>query len=126
VAFDVFFQGFVHGEPAPGGSDAMRRVLQPYIKREESQHNFALVSVDGDTADVYLDQDQMMANHISGERPWELLVRGAQAAGWVILPVGCPTCITDEAQRDHLPEGLDADAVLVKTGEDLLRVIRSS
>lgn len=67
-----------------------------------------------------------MANHISRERPWELLVRGAQAAGWVILPVGCPTCITDEAQRDHLPEGLDADVVMVKTGEDLLRVIRSS
>jgi hypothetical protein len=126
VSFDVFFQSFLHGGRAPGGGDLMRRVLQPYLEREEPQHKFALVSVDGDTADVYLDQDGMLANHISGDRPWDLLVRGARAAGWVVLPVGCPTCITDEGQRDHLPEGLDADAVLVNTGEDLLRVIRSS
>jgi hypothetical protein len=126
VSFDVFFQGFVQGELASGGSDAMHRVPQSYIKREESQHQFVLVSVDGDTADVDLDQDLMMVNQIFGERPWELLVRGARTAGWVVLPVGCPTCITDEAQRDHLPEGLDADAVLVKTGEDLLRGNRSS
>lgn len=40
MSFDVFFQGFVYGQPAPGGGDAMQRVLQPYIKREESQHKF--------------------------------------------------------------------------------------
>jgi hypothetical protein len=37
-----------------------------------------------------------------------------------------PTCITDEAQRAHLPDGLDEDVALVKTGEDLLQVVRSA
>jgi hypothetical protein len=116
VSFDVYFQRFVHGH-----------VLQPFIVREEPEHHFALVKVGDGTADVYLDGDDMMANRISGERPWDLLVvEGARAAGWVILPVGCPTCITDEAQREHLPEGLDEDVALVATGEELLRVIHFS
>lgn len=44
----------------------------------------------------------------------------------MILPVGCPTCIIDEAQRMDLPEGLDEDVALVAAGRDLLRVIRSA
>jgi hypothetical protein len=94
--------------------------------REEPEHHFALVEYGDGSADVYLDGDSMMANRISGEQPWELLVEGARAADWVILPVGCPTCITDEAQRVHLPKGLDEDVVLVSTGDELLQVIRSS
>jgi hypothetical protein len=27
-----------------------------------------------------------------GSDPWELLVKGAQVANWVIMPVGRPTC----------------------------------
>jgi hypothetical protein len=76
VSFDVFFQGFAHGEPTPGGGDMMRQVLQPYIEREEPEHTFLLVRIGDDAAAIYLDQDHMMANHITGERPWDLLVRG--------------------------------------------------
>ena len=127
MSFDVYFQRFVHGDADPGGGEQMHHVLQPFIVREEPEHHFALVKVGDGTADVYLDGDDMMANRISGERPWDLLVvEGARAAGWVILPVGCPTCITDEAQREHLPEGLDEDVALVATGEELLRVIHFS
>lgn len=104
----------------------MRQVLQPFIVREEPEDHFALVEYGDGSAHVYLDGDGMMANHIAGERPWELLVEGARTAGWVILPVGCPVCITDNAQRRHLPEGLGEDARFVATGEDLLRVIRSA
>ena len=75
---------------------------------------------------IYLgDGDGMLASHVSGEQPWELLVQAARSADWVILPAGCATCITDEAQRGHLPEGLDEDVVLVTSGVELLRVIRS-
>jgi hypothetical protein len=126
VSFDVFFQRFVHGDKAPGGGERMHQVLQPFIVREDPEHHFALVEFGDGTADVYLDGDGMMANHISGEQPWDLLVEGAQAAAWVIMPVGCPICITAEGQRSHLPAALDVDVALVGTGEDLLRVIRSS
>ena len=61
----------------------------------------------------------MMANHISGEEPWELFVRGARAAGWVIMAVGCPTCVTDEAPHAHLPEDLQQNVALVANATDL-------
>lgn len=126
MSFDVFFQGFLSGDAVPGGGDRMREVLRRYVEREEPEHHFLEVHYGDGTADVYLDDDDMMANHISGEAPWGLLVEGARAAGWVILPTGCPPCITDESQRAHLPEGLAEEAVLVTTTADLLRAIRTS
>ena len=126
MSFDVFFQRFKNGDADEGGGEAMRRVLAPHIVREGPEHDFALIEFGNGSADVYLGASDMMANHVSGDSPWDLLVDGAMAAQWVILPVGCPTCITDEAQRAHLPAGLDEDVVLVKTGADLLAVIRSA
>lgn len=76
-------------------------------------------------ADIHLRGDGMLANHIMGRDTWDLLVRGARAANWVILPVDCPTCLTDPGQREELPEGLHADIVLVETGADLLAVVES-
>jgi hypothetical protein len=125
VSFDVYFQRFRDGDAEPGGGEPMRQVLDPFIVREEPEHSFLLVEYGDGSADLYLDGDHMMANHITGKKPWELLVEGAQAAGWVIMPVGCPTCLTDESQRIHLPEGLNKDVALVATGEELLQVIRS-
>jgi hypothetical protein len=126
VSFDVYFQRFRDGDAEPGGRDRMRQVLEPFIAREALEVGFAQVQYGDGSADVYLDDDGMMANHISGDQPWELLVQGARAAGWVIVPVGCPTCLTDEGQRAHLPAGLDDAVVLVSTGEELLRVILAS
>lgn len=104
----------------------MRAALQPFVVREEPEHDYLLIEYKDGTADVYLGADGMMANHISGRELWDLLVSGARAAEWVILPVGCATCITSESQPTHLPAGLDGDVVLVETGADLLRVIESS
>lgn len=125
MSFDVFFQRFTDGDAGVGGGDQMRRVLAPFMVRED-QSRYVLVEYGDGTADVYLSDNSMMANHVSGESPWEILVQGAGAADWVILPVGCPACITAEAQRQHLPDGLGDDAVLVSSGEELLRVILSS
>ncbi|MGW5190742.1 hypothetical protein ACWEOO_15940 [Kribbella sp. NPDC004138] len=125
MSFDVYFQRFRDGDAEPGGGERMREVLDRFIGREEPEHSFLLVDYHDGSADVYLDGDSMMANHITGQKPWELLVEGARAAEWVIMPVGCPTCLTDEAQHIHLPESLNKDVALVRTGEELLHVIRS-
>jgi hypothetical protein len=126
MSFDVFFQRFVGGEAVPGGGEVMRATLAPYIAREEPEHHFALVEYGDGSADVYLDGDNMMANHITGNEPWHLLVEGARAAEWVIMPVGFPTCITDDGQRADLPDELPADVVLVTNGAELLHVITSA
>lgn len=124
VSFDVFFQRFRDGDADPGGGAEMRQVLQPFVVREEPEHHFALIEYGDGSADVYLDGDDMMVNHVSGDSPWDLLVEGARAADWVIMPAGCSTCITVEAQRAHLPEGLDEDVTLVRSGAELLSAIR--
>jgi hypothetical protein len=75
--------------------------------------------------DVYLNDDGMMANGISGRDPWDLLLRGAEAANWVIMPLACPTCLTRPGQREELPEELQDDVVVVETAADLRAVIES-
>ncbi|MEV0285586.1 hypothetical protein AB0H36_15855 [Kribbella sp. NPDC050820] len=126
MSFDVFFQRFRDGDAEPGGGDRVRQMLKPFVVRaEDPEHPFMLVEYGDGSAVVYLNADGMMANHITGRDPWDLLVEGARAAGWVIMPVGCPTCLTDEVQRIHLPEGLSEDVAMVATGEEVLRVIQS-
>jgi hypothetical protein len=123
MSFDVFFQGFLAGEPSERGGAQMQAVLAPYII--EAAPAFLRVRKGDGEADIYLGDGGMMANHISGDDPWDLLVQGARAANWVIIPVGCPTCLTQPGQREELPEGLDDDVVVVDTGADLLAVIAS-
>jgi hypothetical protein len=124
VSFDVVFQGFIAGEPAESGSAEMLAVLAPHVT--ERRGTFLRVQVGDGTADVYLSDDGMVANHVSGLDPWDLLVTGARAANWVILPPDSPTCLTGPGQREELPEDLDADSVVVETGADLRAVIASS
>lgn len=126
VSFDVYFQRFQDGRAVPGGGEEMRRVLTPYLAREDPAHSFARLEYGDGSADVYLDSDSMMVNHVAGEQPWDLLVEGARAAGWVVMPADGPTCITGEAQRAHLPDDLAGEVVAIESGLDLVRVIRGS
>jgi len=126
MSFDVHFQGFRDGEASAGGGELVRRALEPFMRRSESADGFLAVEYGDGSADVYLSADRMMANHVVGDDPWQLLVASAATAGWVILPAGCPTCITDEAQRAHLPDGIDEEVVLVTDGTSLVSVFRAS
>ncbi len=124
MSFDVYFQGFAAGDAAEGGGAQIRAVLEPRIV-EEDREFFRVRAGDG-TADIYLHDSGMMANHVSGSDPWELLVTAARAANWVIMPVGLPMCLTAEAQRTELPEGLGDDAVVVGSGAELQALIEAS
>lgn len=122
MSFDVFFQGFA-GDSSERGGVEMREVLAPYIV-ESSEDFFRVRAGDGE-ADIYLRDDGMMANHISGRDPWDLLLKGAQAADWVIMPIDCPTCLTRAGQREELPAELRHDVVVVDTASDLRAVIQA-
>ena len=124
VSFDVFFQGFIAGEASESGGAQMREVLMPYVV-DENGSSLRVRIGDGE-ASVYLDDAGMMANHVSGSDPWNLLVEGAQAANWVIMPVGCPTCLTQPGQREELPDDLPGDVVVIQTGADLQALIERS
>ena len=79
VSFDVFFQGFADGDARPGGGERMLAVLRPFIVREDPESSYRQIVYGNGEAEVYLRDDGMMANHVSGTEPWELLVQGARA-----------------------------------------------
>jgi hypothetical protein len=60
------------------------------VSSDEEDVTFLRVRVGDGETDIHLRNGGMMANQISGHDPWGLLVRGARAAHWVILPTGCP------------------------------------
>ena len=123
MSLDVFFQGFIAGESSERGGAEMAGVLAPHVTHRDG--DLRRIQFGDGEGDIYLSDDGMLANHNSGRDPWDLLVRGAQAANWVILPLDCPTCLTAPGQREELPEGLDSDIVWVETGADLLAVVES-
>lgn len=123
MSFDVFFQGFIAGESSERGGAEMSETLAPHVI--ERSGSFLRVRVGDGEADVYLRDDGMMANHISGQDPWDLLLRGARAANWVIMPLDCPTCLTQPGQQEELPAELHDDVVAVETAADLRAVIES-
>jgi hypothetical protein len=123
VAFDVFFQGFIAGKSSERGGAEMRQVLAPPVTKRSGSS--LRVRVGDGEADLYLDDDGMMANHSSGRDPWDLLLRGAQAASWVIMPLDCPTCLTQPGQRDEFPEELHDNVVGLETAADVRAVIES-
>lgn len=125
MSLDVYFQAFEAGDAPGGGGDAVRSVLDPHLT--DGGHGAFTLACAAGSAEIYgVDSDSMMATHIEGLGAWSLLVEAARAASWVIMPVGCPTCVFDEVQLGQLPAELRDDARIITSGEDLLAVIESS
>ena len=68
----------------------------------------------------------LMFSHLSGVAPWSLVFEVAQAAGFAILPVGCPACVLSVEMLSELPEELASDAIVVSSGDDLLAAIENA
>jgi hypothetical protein len=126
MGFDVFVQGFHDGDArTEADADVVEAVLAPYVVGRDEQ--LIRVRVGDDEGEIYGASDLdggFMVTH-AGPAVFDVVVEVAKAADLVILPVGCPTVIVDEAQRAHLPEDLTENVVLVTSGEDLRRVIAS-
>ena len=121
MSFDIFLQGFVGGGGAPGDRAAAIAIVTPLLADPVSDGFGRIVTADGE-ADIYGlgDNDQgLMINHANGRQIWQLIVDVARAAGYAVLPVGCPVCVVDEVMIAHLPDELRQDAVLVHDGGDL-------
>jgi hypothetical protein len=123
VGFDIFLQGFAGEDASMAGAASAERVLRPYLLGEADEA-FARLQTDDGGAEVYgLGTDSLLVSRPSGQRVYELLVEVATIAGWAIMPVGCATCVTDEAMIRDLPAELSDDVVLVRSGDDLMDVI---
>lgn len=114
-------QGFIVGDSSGTGGARMREAVAPHVVAQ-SGSKLHIRCGDGE-ADLYVSEGGMMANHILGRDPWQLLVAGARSANWVILALDRPVCLTAQSQRTELPDGLAGDAILVRSGAELLRVV---
>lgn len=52
--------------------------------------------------------------------------RGGQGGPYVVMPVGCPTCVIDAGDIADLSDGLAEDARLVGSGADLLAAVEGA
>jgi hypothetical protein len=128
VSFDIF-QRFVAGEPAQADPGAVLGLLEPLVSRGQPQDGYIEVATSDGTADVYGTNDpgsSLMVNHASGREIWNLLFELATVAGFVVMPVGCGTCITETTDVADLPDGLPEPVTVIHSGADLLAAIGSS
>jgi hypothetical protein len=70
--------------------------------------------------------DSLMINHFSDGDPIDLLVEFAIRSNGVILAPGCPAMLTAESQREHLPDDFELDVIVVRNGDDIRHVLRTS
>ncbi len=129
MSFDVFAQRFVGGEPAEAENGVLSELLAPHLMRVESESDFAELHFDDGTADfsgVAAPGTGFMVNHVSGQLAWELFARMASAGDMALLAPGMPTLICSEEVREHLPEGLADDAVVLSSGADILRTFANA
>ena len=128
MSLDVFLQGFRNGDSANGDGAAVRKVLDPFIV--ESGDTWANVAtVDGNAEAYGLDDVStgLMFTHLSGREIWDVVFDVARAGGFVVMPMGCPVGVLNEADIEHLPTSLveDAGVVIVTAGADLLQLVEN-
>lgn len=130
MSYDVFVQGFYAGNAAPMPSSAFD-VFRSHVDRTDSEHHFWHVRTpDGGEADIYADVTpgtfhSLMINHFSAGRPLDLLAEFTIQASAVILAPGGPMMLTTEAQRQHLPDGFQSDAIIVRNGDDIRQALET-
>ena len=123
MSFDIFLQSFEDDQAAPGEPQAAWRVLEPFFAGAPSEGHVRVYTADGG-ADVYgVGSDAVLINHASGQLIWQLMVEVAEAAGWVVMPAGCPVCVVREEMISDLPADLRDHAVVVRSGADVQEVI---
>ncbi|MEV4532648.1 hypothetical protein AB0J82_02340 [Asanoa sp. NPDC049518] len=131
MSYDMFVRRFDHGDAVRMAGGAFLAVFEPRVDCREAQHNHWHVGAeDGGTADLYAALgdgalDSLMISRFSPGAVLDLLVEYIGLADAVVIPPGCPTLLAHEGQRRHLPEELQADAVIVQAGRDVERVLQS-
>jgi hypothetical protein len=124
VSFAIFVESF--GTSPREDTSAVRKYLEPLL--DGPGH---IVVVGGESEIYGLEHDPLtglMFTHTSGKAMSEVIYRTAILGGWVVYPVGCPVCITSEAQAGSLAPELVAEYGyrLVRSGGDIWDVIATA
>jgi hypothetical protein len=130
MSYDMFVQGFNGGDAAPMPSSAFD-VFRPHVDRTQPEHHFwHLRTPDDGQADIYANVTSgtfksLMISRFSDGDPLDLLAEFTIRAAAVILAPGGPAMLIAETQRQHLPEELQHDAMVVRNGDDIRQALRT-
>jgi hypothetical protein len=127
VSYDVHLFCFQHGECVDIDAARLMEMLQPLIAWTEEEFDYArLRAADGGEADLYgvcEDASVLLFSRWCFGDICELTAKLARELDMVIVPPDRPVMIIDERQRAHLPPEMAAEAVVVRTGTDIQRMI---
>ena len=128
MGLNMFVQGFDAGDAAPMPSSAFD-VFRPHVVLVRPEHHFWRVRTpDGDEADIYADVTpgtfgSLMISHFAVGGPLDLLAEFATRASGVILTPGGPAMLPAEAQRQHLPDHFQNNAIVIRNGDDIRQAL---
>jgi hypothetical protein len=126
VSFDIFLQAFESGEAVPANGIAAMSVLEPHIRsRDDDWCRITLADGEADVFGVADPSSGLMFNHIGGALAWDVIVEVARHGRFVIMPVGCSTCVLSKDDIGDVPAGLDDGAIVIGSGADLIQVVTS-
>ncbi|MET8150143.1 hypothetical protein ACIBSW_08485 [Actinoplanes sp. NPDC049668] len=129
MSYDLLVMRFADGERSSMPGSAFRAAFEARIDRTEPEFNYWHVTApDGGDAGLYAGLsddlvDSILITRFSTGAVLDLLATFMNLAGAVVVPPDRPTMLADEGQREHLPEELRADAVVVRSGADIEAVI---
>jgi hypothetical protein len=127
MSFDVFLQAFRDGGAGRASDGAVLEILEPLVtSRREGWARVATVDGESDVFGIDDAGSGLMFVNPQGLVIWDVMVDIAKAAGFVVMPIGCGTCIVDERIVSDLPEGIPKPVVMVRSGAELAAVARSS
>ncbi|MFG2464139.1 CbrC family protein [Streptomyces canus] len=117
MSYSLYVCRFVDGQPAPMDETAIREVLGPVtvggMPAAGLPESWDLEAEDGGGSEVYGDALGLTFNRFSPGRILDRVAELARRTGAAVLPLGCPTLVTDEADRGQLPESLRAEVVVM-------------
>jgi hypothetical protein len=130
VSYDVVLQRFEQGEATAVESAEVWALLEDAWDAPPDQFDYCLVRRNGDEGDLYAVPpgqpiDSLMFNH-AGRAIYHLMFDVAVAGDMAIIaPAAGPFLVRDE-QRGHLPADLAEQAILVRSGQELVQAIEEA
>ncbi len=127
MSFDIFFQRFRGKDISVGDGRRVEAFLAPIIVQRDTQ--WAVIrTADGEAYLYGMDTlgSNLMINHASGRAIWDVMFELACAGGFVVMPVGCGTCITEATEMSDLPDAVPEPITVIRSGQDLLDVVENA
>ncbi|MEV0093295.1 hypothetical protein [Streptomyces sp. NPDC050738] len=126
MSFSMYVQKSEHGESVPMDEALAREILSPHIAAGGGDPVVAVRADDGGVTEVYVDASGLMIHRPERDGIFDITAELIDRLDAVLLIPGGPAVVRSETVREHLPEELQRDAVVIElSGAAILRVLET-